>query len=358
MKGAARWATAVWTAGVAAVIAVLPWAASGRLPGRLATHWSGTGGGTPDGSMPLWAASAVPALIWLVLTLVLPLTTTALRRRAGAGSRPATRTAPGTAPRTATPPTPHTATRPTTGTAGRPVSAVALLSGGVLLVGAQAAVIRANLDRTDWHEARLPAVWIVALLATALAAGAGAWLLTTRGQDPSPAVAPTPPLEIPDGQHLAWFSRATNPWLHGAALLTGLAAAASGAALAAGLVGTGPFFPVFAGAGLASCSLAACASVRVRVSEHGLEVAFGPLGRPRRRWAAGDIESARVEHRTPAQAGGWGYRLGGLGTTVMVRGGECLVVRLRGRRSEFAVSVDDAERGAALLNALRTPQPH
>ncbi|MFI1761604.1 DUF1648 domain-containing protein [Streptomyces sp. NPDC020800] len=330
MKGAARWATAVGTVGVAVVIAGLPWAASGRLPGRLATHWSGTGGGTPDGSMPLWAASAVPALIWLVLALVLPLTTTVLRRRAGTRGRAAT----------------------------RPVSAGALLSGGVLLVGAQAAVIRANLDRTDWHEARLPTVWIVALLAAALAAGAGAWLLTTRGQDPSPAAVPTPPLEIPDGQHLAWFSRTTNPWLHGAALLTGLAAAASGAAFAAGLAATGPFFSAFAGTGLASLSLALCASVRVRVSERGLEVAFGPLGWPRRRWAAGDIESARVEHRTPAQAGGWGYRLGGLGTTVMVRGGECLVVRLPGRRTEFAVSVDDAERGAALLNALRAPQPH
>ncbi|MEU5533658.1 DUF1648 domain-containing protein [Streptomyces sp. NPDC020362] len=326
MKGAQRWASAVWAAGVAAVIAALPWAASGRLPDRLATHWSGTGGRTPDGSMPLWAASAFPTLIWLVLALV----TTVLRRRAGARSRAAT----------------------------RPVTAVTLLSGGVLIAGAQAAVIRANLDRTDWHEARLPAVWTGALLAAGAAVGVGAWLLTTRGPAPSPNPAQTPPLEIPDGQHLAWFSRTANPWLHGTALLTGLAAAASGAALAAGLAATGPFFPVFAGAGLASLSLAVFASVRVRVSERGLEVVLGPLGWPRRRWAAADIESARVEHRTPAQVGGWGYRLSGLGTTVMLRAGECLVVRLRGRRTEFAVSVDDAERGAALLNALRTPQPH
>lgn len=36
----------------------------------------------------------------------------------------------------------------------------------------------------------------------------------------------------------------------------------------------------------------------------------------------------------------------------MLRGGECLVIRpSKGR--EFAVSVDDAERGAALLNSLR-----
>jgi hypothetical protein len=52
-----------------------------------------------------------------------------------------------------------------------------------------------------------------------------------------------------------------------------------------------------------------------------------------------------------------GYRVSGLGTTVMLRSGECLVVRTRDKGREFAVSVDDAERGAALLNALNAPQP-
>ncbi len=43
--------------------------------------------------------------------------------------------------------------------------------------------------------------------------------------------------------------------------------------------------------------------------------------------------------------------MSGLGTTVMLRSGECLVVRtIKGK--DFAVSVDDAERGAALLNSL------
>ncbi|GGR82660.1 hypothetical protein Snoj_40460 [Streptomyces nojiriensis] len=45
------------------------------------------------------------------------------------------------------------------------------------------------------------------------------------------------------------------------------------------------------------------------------------------------------------------YRLSGLGTTVMLRSGECLVIHPR-RGREFAVSMDDAERGAALLSAL------
>ncbi len=104
---------------------------------------------------------------------------------------------------------------------------------------------------------------------------------------------------------------------------------------------------------LVSLSAFACSSVRARVAGEGLEVAFGPLGWPVRRWAARDIEWARAENRTPAQVGGWGYRLSGLGTTVMLRSGECLVVSSRGK--VFAVSVDDAERGAALLNALNSP---
>lgn len=44
---------------------------------------------------------------------------------------------------------------------------------------------------------------------------------------------------------------------------------------------------------------------RVRVRWPG-EVAFGPFGRPVRRWAAEDIGWARAENRTPAQVGGRG----------------------------------------------------
>ncbi|MFJ6646509.1 hypothetical protein ACIQPS_12715 [Streptomyces sp. NPDC091290] len=39
----------------------------------------------------------------------------------------------------------------------------------------------------------------------------------------------------------------------------------------------------------------------------------------------------------------------------MLRRGECLVVRVKGK--DFAVSVDDAERGAALLNSLGAKSP-
>ncbi|GHI06317.1 DUF1648 domain-containing protein [Streptomyces cellostaticus] len=240
-----------------------------------------------------------------------------------------------------------------------PWTTAGLLTSGIAITGAQASIVRANLDRADWHKARQPTVWIVASLAIAMAAGVGGWLVSSRRRKNAPAAGRDdrePMVEIPEGQRLVWFSRATNLWFQLLAAATGLVAVTTLVAVVAGLAGTGQLWALFAPFAFVSLALTACSSVQARVSERGLEVSFGPLGRPVRRWAPADIESARAEHRTPAQVGGWGYRLSGLGTTVMLRAGECLVVRIRGRRGEFAVSVDDAERGAALLNALTAPR--
>lgn len=320
-----RWGAAVWPVGTAALIAALPWAARSRLPDRLATHWS-FDGTAPDGSMPLWAACAVPALIWLALCAGVE----AARWRAGRNARAAT----------------------------RPWAVAVLPTVGIVIGGVQAAVVRANLDHTDWHQARLPVGWVVAAVVAALLAGVGGWLVSTRQRPAGPAAAGQdgrePTLDLPEGERVVWFSRTTNPWLHLLAAVTGLVAVAALVALVGGLAGPGPAWALFVPCALASLTVACFSSVQARVGEHGLEVSFGPLGWPVRRWAPDAVESARVETRTPAQVGGWGYRLSGLGTTVMLRAGECLVVRARGRRTDFALSVDDAERGAALLNTLRT----
>ncbi|MFF5017037.1 DUF1648 domain-containing protein [Streptomyces sp. NPDC001165] len=325
----ARWGTGVWAVGTAALIVALPWAAGGRLPDRLGTHW-GAGRNTPDGSMPLWAASLFPGLIWLALTAI----AFVVRWRAGDTARRTTRTC----------------------------TAAALLSAGILLSGAQASVVRANLDHSDWHQARQPTAWITATLTVAaVAAGVFGWLVNARATVSSSAAAPGPspsgPVqEILPGQRPVWVSRITNPWLSLLAAVAGLVAVAALVALVSGLAAAGPLWAVFIPFALTSLAVACCSTVQARASERGLEVAFGPLGRPARRWSAEGIESARAEDRTPARVGGWGYRLSSLGTTVMLRSGECLVIRTRGKGTEFAVSVDDAERGAALLNALNRAQ--
>ncbi|WP_346766169.1 DUF1648 domain-containing protein [Streptomyces sp. A0592] len=308
----------MWITGVFALLAALPLATSGRLPERVATHW---GGEAPDGSMPLWAASAFPALIWAALALGTILTT----RRTSAS-------------------TPSWA-------------GATLAFTGVFMAGVQASIVRANLDRADWQEAGSVGLGITLTFAAALAAGALGWIAGRRGELPSHAVEAGggTPMEIPAGERFVWLSRTTNPWLHLVAAVTGVAALAAVLAAACGLL-TGMQWAVVTPFALASVLTLAFSSVQARVTEKGLEVAFGPLGWPARRWAPQDIESSRAESRTPAQVGGWGYRLSGLGTTVMLRAGECLVVHPR-KGAEFAVSVDDAERGAALLNTLSAGRP-
>ncbi|MER5535698.1 DUF1648 domain-containing protein [Streptomyces mirabilis] len=314
-KNGAAWGAVGWGVGVLALLVALPLAASGRLPDRLATHWE-AGSDRPDDSMPLWAAALFPALIWGVLAVGVVLTL----RRAGAG-----RGVPGWA-------------------------AAGLGFGGVTLLGAQASVVRANLDRADWHEAGSVTSGVVGTLVVAAAAGAAGLLATRRAPDEPRPATDGPTLDIPAGQRVVWLARTSNSWLHALAALTGLLAITAVVSALAGLTDL-PFLLAAAPFAFASLLVLGCSSVRARVGERGLDVAFGPFGWPTRHWAAEDIESARVENRTPAQVGGWGYRLSGLGTTVMPRGGECLVIHpSRGR--EFAVSVDDAERGAALLNSL------
>ncbi len=309
------WAAAAWGAGVLALLLGLPPAASRRLPDRLATHWGA--GGRPDGSMPLWAAALFPALVWLALMLVVAF----LAGRPGGSTGPAPR-----------------------GWAG-----VTLASGGVFLAGGQASIVWANLDKSTWRDADSVTPWVVSIFAIALAAGVLAWLAFRRPADGAQGVTSGPGMSIPAGQQLAWFARTSNRRLTMAATVTGITGLAL---LVAGYGGLFSLHPaLFAPFALAALAFLGCSSVQVRVSERGMKVTFGPLGWPSRHWAVKDIDSARVEHRTPAQVGGWGYRLSGLGTTVMVRGGQCLVIRAKGK--DFAVSVDDAERGAALLNSLR-----
>ncbi|MBW5486618.1 DUF1648 domain-containing protein, partial [Streptomyces bambusae] len=125
-------AAAAWAAGVLAGLVALPVAASGRLPDRLATHWGGSG--TPDSAMPLGAVVAFPALVWSVVLVVV-----ALSVRWTGGRVPATAT---------------------------------LLSVGVGLLGAQASIVRANLDRSDWHDAGGVGLGVVLTLAAAVAAAA------------------------------------------------------------------------------------------------------------------------------------------------------------------------------------------
>ncbi|MER6778591.1 MULTISPECIES: DUF1648 domain-containing protein [unclassified Streptomyces] len=303
-KSVAAWGTAAWAAGILALLVALPLAARRGFDDRLATHWGALG--QPDGSLPLWGAVLLPASIWTVVVVAAVFWRAARRWRAAV-----------------------------------------LLSCGVLLAGEQLAIVRANLHHADWHDADSVTVGAVVTVVAAAVAGLAGILASRRPTAPaSPPQGPR--MDIPAGERRVWLSRTTNPWLTLLAAVTGLVALA---ALLAGIGDpTKPMWLLIVPFAVVSMTVLACSSVRVRVAERGLDVAFGPLGWPVRRWAAADIDWARAETRTPAQVGGWGYRLSGLGTTVMLRSGACLVIRSKGK--DFAVTVDDAERAAALLNSL------
>ncbi|MFB7615792.1 DUF1648 domain-containing protein [Kitasatospora sp. NPDC056181] len=327
----AWWSAAAWTAGVLATLVAMPLAAAGRLPDEMATHWGSNG--HPDDSMPFWAVPLFPAGLWAVTVLALALTVR------------------------------------WTGAAARSWAGVVLLSGGVLLTGAQASIVHANLDRTTWADAAPVGFEVVVVLAASAAAGLLGHLAgrratsaetartggtTDRTADgtaggPNEGTTGGPRLDVPAGERFAWLSRTVNPWLQLTATLFGLAATAGVGAAAAGLADV--LWAVAPALAITGVAVSACSTVQALVTPKGLEVAFGPFGWPVRRWHLDAIESARSEQRTPAQVGGWGYRLSGLGTTVMLRRGDCLVVHPR-KGSDFAVSVDDAERGAALLNSM------
>ncbi|AUY53972.1 DUF1648 domain-containing protein [Streptomyces sp. CB01881] len=309
----------------------MPLAAAGRLPDEMATHWGSNG--HPDDSMPFWAVPLFPAGLWAVTVLALALTAR------------------------------------WTGPAARSWAGVVLLSGGVLLTGAQASIVHANLDRTTWADAAPVGFEVVVILAASALAGLLGHLAgrrattaetarsggtadgTAGGTDGGPTGGPNdgPRLDVPAGERFAWLSRTVNPWLQLTATLFGLAATVGAGAAAAGLADV--LWAVAPALAVTGVAVSACSTVQALVTPKGLEIAFGPVGWPVRRWQLDAIESARSEQRTPAQVGGWGYRLSGLGTTVMLRRGDCLVIHPR-RGSDFAVSVDDAERGAALLNSM------
>ncbi|GAB3154586.1 DUF1648 domain-containing protein [Microbispora hainanensis] len=304
-----------WFILVAAVLVAVPLVFSDRLPDPVATHWGPSG--APDGSAPAVFLTAVPLALWVVLAVSF----LAFGRRRLVASR-----------------------------AGRAGIVAGLAWTGIFLIGVQAVSIAANLGRSRWQEAA-PITWqAILVVAVAVACAMLAGWAARRGPDEPPP--PAPDAAVPGlalGRRVVWLSSASAPLL---LVLSGAALAASVAFAVLRLMGlsdrTWHTAAVLAVVGLAGFALS---TVSVRVSSEGMRVAFGPLRWPARRVPLDRIDRAWVEERYPSQVGGWGYRGLPGRATIMVRGGACLVVRYTSG-GQLAISVDDAERGAALLNAL------
>ncbi|GAA3426631.1 hypothetical protein ACQP10_11390 [Streptosporangium sandarakinum] len=313
---------AVWGTLICAALIAAPLALRDRLPDPLATHWKSAG---PDSAMSFGAGLAPSLVLWGVAWAFLLVSAAhgeVLNRRGGRA-----------------------------GWWGF------LVGGSVFALGVSGSILLANLDVADWRQAAMPGWAVPAVLGTAAVTGALAGYLGRGEPDRPIEPGDAPAMRLRPGQRAVWAGRATNRWLLWLSAAMLLAGVVSGAFLVLGApvgetawVAILPLLPLAVIVSLIS-------DVRVRVGPDGLRVGFGPLSWPAFRVPTGKIAWAAAERRSPAEVGGWGLRgLPGTGRlAVMVRGGECLVVRRAGG-GELVVSVDDAERAAALLNAYATEE--
>ena len=314
-RGRAPLARAVLAALAGALVAgsVLPVLLSDGLPDRLATHWALSG--QADGAM----SPAVLVALALLLTgpcAALLLVAAGSRTARPAGSWPA-------------------------------LAGTAALAGSVV-AGTVPLTVVLHDRGVRWQDTPGPA-WcqLLGLLAAALVLAAvaarAADALPTRSEQPQAAR----PLEAPEHSRLAWSGAVTARWPLAAA--TAVVACGAVVALTVG--------DRWAGLALVAAGLpvAALSHVQVYADRRGLTVAYGPLGWPRTRLPLVDIAAAASIDVRPTEWGGWGYR-GSLRVlrraAVVLRSGPGIRVDLHDGRV-FAVTVDDAATGAAVLERER-----
>ncbi len=307
-----------WVALVTAALIAAPLALRDRLPDPIATHWGPSG--APDGSMPFTVSLLFQAGLWALLAggpLGFALVNTAMFRRR------ASRMAIG-----------------------------ALLGGvGLFFPGLQAVTLVANLDAPGWERAA-DLGWGALLAVAGLVLGGWLGALAARpGPDdrPEPSAVPTRRLPLRQGQRAVWVSSVSSGPL--TALGGSVLAAGLGLAVLALIGGDDALWIPATITFLAGLLALTFGSVRVQVTEEGVVLFYGPFRLPRKHIPIERVERAWSEERFPSNVGGWGIRGLPGAVTVMIRGGECLVVDyVSGGR--FAVSIDDAESGAALLNTF------
>ena len=291
-----------------------------QMPSTVAVHWNASG--EPDGFAPAWTQPLATVALGLGLPLLMALTSLPGLRR---GDRGATYRLMGAA------------------------------AAGVAALVSVAFTWTFTMQAGLASAADAPAVWapLVASLVAGLVVGVGAWFLQPRETWSRSEVKAAEPLALaPTEQAL---------WIRSTAMVPGAAIAITAAVLA---VGVGAVVAWVAGAAVAvAWALTALAvlllalaattvAFHVRVDDTGLHV-DSVLGIPRFHVPLADVDSAaRVEVTAMGEFGGWGIRLGASRRFgVVLRTGEALeVTRRSGKR--FVVTVDDAQTGAALLQAL------
>lgn len=311
-----------WLLGVVVPVAITA-AASGlivtwlpRLPDTLVTHWGTDGpdayGSTASLLVPLAVYGAVSLLVCGLFAVFTGRTSMVRRLTAGIAT------------------------------------GMAALNAGLAL-----AAVESQLDAAGPAEVADPGGRILIACTAAVAAGGiAAMLAGADRRTPASAALPAsaPRADLSDtAAPTVWQSEVTVS-RSGRWLLTLLAVLLSALAVGAGVGASSWWVTVLLLVPLPLMFL--FLSWRVRVDAGGLTV-VSTLGRPRQHVPAGEVEHAEVIEVDPfGEFGGVGLRIapdihGTVG--VVLRKGEAILVH-RSARRRFVVTVDDAARGAALLN--------
>ena len=197
----------------------------------------------------------------------------------------------------------------------------------------------ANWQISDWRQANELTLWSFVLLVGLPIVGLAIGIVIGRALYPLKEIQPTdePSVEIAAGERVSWVGRARVKWI---TLVT------FGVALV--LVFVIPdlhlwvFLPIV-GMGLVF------SQVEANVTNDGLRIRLG--GIPIRTYPLSKISSARVIDLEPTHWGGWGWRFMPGRSAIVLRRGDAVELTFRSGRM-FAVTVDDASTGAALINGL------
>jgi hypothetical protein len=284
-----------------ALLAILPlvigWS---ELPDPVATHWGL--GGVPDGATSklwLWVLPVAIVLLGLVVSMLM-----------------------------------HRDGKPS----AESFALVGLLGG--MAIWTSTSVVLLNAGAASWEEAGTFDLWQIAgLVVTAGLTGWVGYLLGRRWYPPvhREVGLETPVREVGDDETATWTGSVTVWWPMYL------------------LVPIGVVFLFLPGwlkwlAALYFVIAFLFSRVMVTVDDRGLRVRLAGWVTVRT-IGLDEVASAHAIDLEPTEWAGWGYRMVPGGSAVVLRRGNAIEVALRNDR-RFAVTVDDAATGAALLNGL------
>ncbi|MDK8767174.1 DUF1648 domain-containing protein [Corynebacterium freneyi] len=211
------------------------------------------------------------------------------------------------------------------------------------------AVAHPQTGMSDASEATLPMPGTIAAFVACGIVGVLVATFIRPPAEPEGTVPAAAPVEVTESTHAAWFGRGRAPATMIVILAFAVAATAIPAAFA--IRGAEPFAAIVLGASAALVALVTWifSVVRVRIDATGVGWSLGP-GFPRGHVRIESIRSVTAVELKAADWGGWGYRLGGEGTAILLRGGQGLRINRATGKALF-ISVDDAARGAELAQA-------